>query len=148
PNPVMRVLVKRFNRIARQPAVGDLTHAEAARFAAAGACLRAPVDGDLAVIPSVQTVKCAEPHAAIPGHQDGHYGGIRQALPDRDRRDGEATKPVEAVKRGDPNISFAVLENLLDEIAGEAVGSSKYIHPSLMNVYDPVIRRANPQTAV
>jgi len=52
------------------------------------------------------------PDAAIPGRQDGHNGSIGQALLYGNRGDGEVAKAVEAIYGGDPNIAFAILEDL------------------------------------
>jgi hypothetical protein len=74
-----------------------------------------PIYRDLTVVPSVQAIKSAKPDAAVPSRQNRKNVGIRQALLDRDRWYGEVAKAVEAIKGGDPNIAFAILEKALDE---------------------------------
>jgi hypothetical protein len=74
------------------------------------------VNGNLSVVPSVQAIPSAKPDAAIPGRQHGHNGSVGQTLLYGNRWDGEVTKAVEAIYRGDPNIALAILEEPLDVI--------------------------------
>jgi hypothetical protein len=82
-----------------------------------GSCASFAVNGNLPVIPSVQAFVSAKPNAAIPGRQDGTYGGARQALLDRNCGDGEVAKSVEAIRGSYPNIAFAILKEICNLIA-------------------------------
>ncbi len=106
------------------------------------------VDRNLAVIPSVQAIGSTEPNAAIPGRQDRPNAGIGQTLLDRNRRDGEVSKAVEAIQGGDPDIAFTILKETSNGVAGETVRPRKLIRPSLVHMQEPSVSRSNPQTAI
>jgi hypothetical protein len=75
------------------------------------------VDRDLPVIPPVQAIASAKPNAAIPGHQNRTYRGIRQTLFHRNRGDRDVAKSVEAITGGDPNVTFAILKKAVNNVA-------------------------------
>src|SRR5580704_7017512 len=127
PNLTPIILKQRLDEIVRQSTSGY----------GLSACLT--VDRNTAIIPAVQAIIRAQPHAAIPGREDGLHGGIRQTLLQRNRWYSELAKAVEAIQRGDPDVALTILKKVLDVIAGEAVGAFKHIRSSLMHVDQPPI---------
>jgi hypothetical protein len=69
PNSPAIVLKERLHTVIRQSAIGHLAHIEFSFFfctAAPGQCASLTVNRDLAVTPSVQTVRSAKPNATVP----------------------------------------------------------------------------------
>jgi hypothetical protein len=104
----------------------------------------------LPVIPSIQAIASAKPNTAIPGRQDARNEAIGQPLGlfHRNRGDGEVAKAIEAITGDDPNIAFTILEETVNEIAGEAVRSRKLISPSLVHMQHSAIFGSDPQTTI
>src|ERR1700692_207661 len=132
PNPILKVLKEGLDRIIGQSTCGYVAHAPwAARLAlpalyagflfsvgVARSCFSPlAINSKMAIIPSVQAMSSAEPDAAIPDREDGFNDGIRQTLLDRNRGDCEVAKAVEAIQRWHPNVTFAILEEHLNEVA-------------------------------
>jgi len=107
-----------------------------------------PENRNLPVLPSVQTVNCAKPNAAIAGRQDGNNCGIRQTLFHRTRGDGEVSKTVESVKGDYPNIALTIFKEPSSEISREAIGPGERVRPSLMHMHEATILSSDPQTAI
>ena len=111
------------------------------------ATLALAIDRNAPVAPSVQAITGAQPHAAIPRRQDGPYERIGQPLLHGNRGDGDLAKTIEAATGRDPDIAFTILEQTVDEIAGETVRPGKDIRSAPMHMQDPMVGRSDPQTA-
>src|ERR1700739_535896 len=78
PNPPCIVLKERLPAVIWQSGIGHLACAELSLLFGAAAhspCALLSVNRDLAVIPSVHTIRSAEPDAAVLGSQDGPDDG-------------------------------------------------------------------------
>ena len=116
-NPVLRpdphlsaMVLKEGPRLIRQPTVGDLPN-RAWRTSAHAIQASIAVHRDLAVIPSIQPVRRAQPKAAIPRRQNGKNPSTRQTLRFRKRWDGDFAKPVQAFRGRHPDTAFPILKN-------------------------------------
>src|SRR5581483_4203800 len=79
--------------------------------------LSGAINGDLAVLPSVQTIQCAKPDAPVAGVQYRADIRVGQALFFGDGRNRELTKTVETIPGANPDIGLAILEQAQNVIA-------------------------------
>src|SRR5258708_39114234 len=96
----------------------DLTH-ESFRFTVVSRKDMAALteNRQVPVIPLVQAVKRAKPHAAICGRQNRPDNCVGQPLLHRNGGDVEFPKTIEAIKRRSPNVAFTILEETRNVIA-------------------------------
>jgi len=66
----------------------------------------------------------------------------------RNRGNGKFAKLVQAVTGTNPNVPLAILQHILNRIAGKTVRLREYIGPSLVHMEKPPAAGSNPQTAV
>jgi hypothetical protein len=67
PNAPVIVLKERLDTVVRQSSIGDVAHVGFSLLLGAAPSASLTVNGDLPVVPSVQTVRSAEPNTAVPG---------------------------------------------------------------------------------
>src|SRR5260370_31476873 len=97
--------------------------------------------------PAIQSFRRADPNASI--RSNLHQPGCRigKTLVARNCGDRVFTKSVEPIPRSDPNAAFAILENSIYRITGEADDYAESVDPPLVRVQQ-TLTRANPQSAV
>ena len=83
----------------RRPSWGESAERGATAHASAASIA---INRDLAFIPSVQPIRCAQPKTAVPRGQNGRNPSAGQTLLDGNRGDGEVAKPIEAIRRSPP----------------------------------------------
>src|SRR6266487_1878050 len=102
----------------------------------------------LPVHPTVQSTTGAQPDASIIVCQDGQDRCLRQTLALRVRGHGQVAKPVQAVRRADPDAPFTILEESVDIVAGEAVQPPEQVGLSVVHVDQAAVRRCDPESAL
>ena len=88
------------------------------------------------------------PHAAVAGRQHRPGRAFRQPVVRGNGRDGGVAKAVEPVVGRDPDVAFAILEEVPDVVAGQAVSLRKQVDPVPMDAKEPPVEGADPQGAV
>ena len=97
------VLKKGVHLVIRQPIACDVPPRH-------HLCASLTVSRDVPFVPSVQAIIRAEPHGSIGRRENGRHATAGQTFLERNRRDGEFAKAVEAINGRDPHIAFAVLK--------------------------------------
>src|SRR4029077_2995940 len=101
------------------------------------------------MIPHPQTTTSAHPYTSISArHHRAPPGGSSQALVLGVRRDCIVAKTIEPAHGGNPNITFAILEERGNLIAGESISLRKYVGASLMEMYNTGSHGSNPDAAI
>src|SRR6185436_19025251 len=153
-------VLKEGLRLTRQPTVWNLPN-RAARLrtpspgesADWGATAHARASGaihrDVALVPSVQPFRCAQPKTAIPRGENGQNPSARETLLVRKCWDREVAKPVQAFRGRHPNIAFPILKQRLNGRGQQAFGLAKPIRSPLVDMQEPAVHQgADPQATI
>src|SRR5580704_17433667 len=96
-----------------------------------------------------QTIIAAHPYASIfARHHRTPSGDSSKALVLGVRRDRVVAKTIEPAQGGDPDITFAILEERGNEIAGESISLRKYVGASVMEMHNTGSRSSNPDASI
>src|SRR5690348_10933603 len=92
-----------------------------------------------------QTIIAADPYASIfARHHRALSRDSSKALVLGVRRDRVVAKTIEPAQGGDPDITFAILEERGNEIAGESISLRKYVGAAVIEMHNTGPRGSNP----
>ena len=103
------------------------------------------VDPDLSAVPPAKTSKTTEPYGPVACRQHCADKIANETLLRRHGRDGEVPKTVHPPAGADPDTALPILEECIDEIARQSVGSLECVGPSPVYMLKAPIHGPDPE---